>query len=62
MLNSKHSVESIKILLVHSVTRYNDILRKSQLSLNDPEFQPLHYDENFKKYERKLGLDQLILK
>ena len=55
MLNSKHSVESVKFMLVHSVTRYNEIIRRSNLNPVDPNYKPLHFDQNFKTHERKLS-------
>ena len=55
MLNSKHSVESVKFMLVHSVTRYNEIIRRSNLNPVNPNYKPLHFDQNFKTHERKLS-------
>ena len=48
MLNSKHSVESVKFILVHAVTRYNELIRKSKLNPEDPNFKPLHFDQILK--------------
>ena len=54
MLNSNHTVESVKFLLVHAVSRYNDIVEKSCLAPTHKNYQPLHFDKKFKIYERKL--------
>ena len=54
MINSGHSVASTQIILVHGVTKFNEIVRRSALPVTDPLYQPVHYDKNHKKYERKL--------
>ena len=55
MLNSGHSIESTKVTLVHGVTKYLEMSRRSKLNANDPKFQPLHFDKEYKKCERKLS-------
>ena len=54
MLNSGHSPASVQILLVHGVVKYQEIVRRSKLPREHPNFQPIHFDKDFKKCERKL--------
>ena len=54
LLNSKHSVSSSKIILVHGVTRYNELCKRSDLPSDHRLYQPLHFDKSFKKDERRL--------
>ena len=54
MYNSKHSIESIKFVLVHVIGRFDEILRNASLPENHKDFQPVHFDKDFRKYERKL--------
>ena len=54
LLNSKHSVGSSKLILVHSVTKYVEMCRRSQLPIDHCEHKPLHFDRLYKKDERRI--------
>ena len=43
MLNSNHSIESTRITLVHGVTKYLEMLRRTKLDVEHPDYQPLHF-------------------
>ena len=55
MLNSGHSTASVKVTFVHGVMKYLEMVRRSKLNVSDPKIQPLHYQKNYKKCERKLS-------
>ena len=55
LLNSGHSLSGSQLVLVHGTSRYLDLVRKSELPTDDPQYKPLHYGKNFKKIERKLS-------
>ena len=55
MLNSGHSVMSTQITLVHGMTKYLEMVKRSKLTIIDPKFQPLHFDKKYKRVERKFN-------
>ena len=54
MLNSGHSLASTQLVLVHGVSKFNEIVRNSLLPTSDPRYKPVHFDKKFKLYDRKL--------
>ena len=54
MINSGHSVESVKITLVQGCMKYLDSLRLSKLNADHPHYRPLHLEKTFKEDERQL--------
>ena len=54
-VNSGHSVRSVQYILVHGLTRYNDLVENSKRRHTDPLFKPLHCDKRFDCHGRKLG-------
>ena len=54
LLNSKHSVSSSKIILVHGVTKYVEICRRSDLETSHPDHKPLHFDRLYMRDERRI--------
>ena len=55
LVNSGFSVKSCQLTLVHGVSRYLDLVEKSNLPENDKDFKPLYYGKDFNKLERKLN-------
>ena len=54
MLNSGFSVSSAKLIVVHGVARFNEIVRCSELPHSDPKYKPIHCDKHFNVLGRKL--------
>ena len=54
LVNSGHLLESSKMILVHGVVKFLDMVRRSILPQSDPKFKPLHVGRHFKKFEMKL--------
>ena len=54
MKNSGHSLESIQYLLVHGVTKYKELVRLSELPLDDAEHRPLYRSKHYNTHNRKL--------
>ena len=54
MRNSGHTVPSIQYMLVHGVTKYNELVRLSQLPNDHPDYKPLHSSRRFNFHNRKL--------
>ena len=54
LVNSGHLLESSKMILVHGVVKFLDMVRRSKLPQSDPKFKPLHVGRHFKKFEMKL--------
>ena len=54
MVNSNHSVESTRIILVHGVTKYLKMLKLCKLSPEDPNYRPLHFGKHDRSYARRL--------
>ena len=42
------------MVLVHGVSKFNEIVRNSLLPTSDPRYKPVHFDKKFKLYDRKL--------
>ena len=54
LINSGFSVSSARIILVHGMSRYMEILRNSKLPVSSPKYRPIHFGKEFNKLERKL--------
>ena len=54
IVNSGHSLRSAQYLLVHGVTKYIELIRRSQLNTQDSYFKPLHSGKKYDLYNRKL--------
>ena len=55
LINSGFSLQSSQLILVHGVTRYLELVRKSSLPSDHKEYKPLYWDKNFKRLERKIA-------
>ena len=47
MLNSGHSIESTRIVPVHAVVKFLDMVRMSELPTDDSGHRPLHFEKNY---------------
>ena len=54
LVNSGFLKPSVQYLLVHGVTKYNILVRNSELPTSDPNFKPLHQDKQYNVHARKL--------
>ena len=54
LINSGFSIASAQYLLVHGVTKFNLLVKNSNLPENDPKFKPLHPSRDFDLCGRKL--------
>ena len=54
LINSGHSLASAQFILVHGTVKYVEMVRKSKLPKNDPDFKPLHCARDFEICNRKL--------
>ena len=52
--NLGFSVESSRLILVHGVTRYLEMVGKSNLAPSHEQFKPQYYDKYYRKLERRL--------
>ena len=50
MVNSGHSVSSTQYTLVHGVIKYCELVRRSKLPENDPNFKPLYCSREIDTY------------
>ena len=53
LINSGHSPQSSRILIVQGVTKYLHKLKLSNLSVDDPEFKPLYFDKKYQEEDRQ---------
>ena len=53
LVNSGHSQQSSRIILVQGVTKYLHRLKMSRLPEHDPRFTPLYLDKHFRETERQ---------
>ena len=54
LINSGHSIASSQLVIVHGLTKYYEILRRSKLDPSHRDFQPVHFGKEYNKVERKL--------
>ena len=54
LINSGHSILSSQFILLHGVTKFVKLLRRSKLPTDITEFKPLHCDRNYDLFNRKL--------
>ena len=52
--NSGFSLASSQIILVHGVTRYLELVRKSELPPDHKDHKPLYWTKDYKRLQRKL--------
>ena len=53
LVNSGHSCQSSRIIIVHGVTKYLHKVKLSMLPRSDPRFEPLYFDKLYKEDERQ---------
>ena len=53
LINSGHSCQSARIIIVQGVTKYVHKVKVSLLPPEDPNFAPLYFDKKFKENERQ---------
>ena len=53
LVNSGHSPQSARIILVHGVTKYLHKVKLSELQTDDPEFRPLYFGKDYREDERQ---------
>ena len=53
LVNSGHSCQSARIMIVQGVTRYLHKVKLSQLPIEDLSYAPLYFDKKFKEQERQ---------
>ena len=54
IINSGHSINSCRYLLVHGATKYIEKLKNSKLPMDHKDYQPLHFGKDFNRDGRKL--------
>ena len=55
LINSRFSLRSSQLILVHGTSRYVTMLKNSKLNPDKPKFKPLYWDKSYRKLERKLA-------
>ena len=54
MVNSGHSVSSVQYVLVHGITKYQNMVENSRRPPTDPMYRPIHSPKEFNLFNRKL--------
>ena len=54
MMNSGHSERSIKLTIVHGITKYLFKLEASKLNEKDQDFKPLYFNKYYREEERQV--------
>ena len=52
LIKSGHKHENIRILFIEALLKFNNMVRKSQLPKDNPDFKPSYLNNDYEKVER----------